>query len=150
MKDSVFIKSFTVASYEYQEEIALRDRVLRKPLNLEINETDLAEDGDSHHLGGFIDNVLIACLLLTPADEETIKIRQVVVDEEFQEQGIGKKLMEVAEDYARDHNYLTVRLMARATAVEFYEKIGYVVMSAEFIDERTQLPHRYMAKDLGK
>ena len=150
MADDILIVSFNCDSPEYKTEVALRDHFLRKPLGLKINEYDLADDSGSQHLGAFKDGKMIGCLILTLYTKEIIRVRQVVIDEMFQSRGIGKRLMAEAENYARANGYQIVKVMARKTAVLFYQKLGYGICSEEFNDTRSGLPHYRMEKILNK
>jgi len=48
---------------------------------------------------------------------------------------------------ANKNNFKTMILTARKTAVDFYKKVGYKVVSDEFIE--ITIPHYKMEKNLG-
>jgi len=55
-------------------------------------------------------------------------IENVIVDEKYRNKGIGKKLMEMAIEYAKENNCYKVTLQSgikRMEAHKFYEKIGF-------------------------
>jgi GNAT superfamily N-acetyltransferase len=59
-----------------------------------------------------------------------VEIGGLVVDEACRSQGIGRLLMERAQDWARAHGYKEVRLRSnviRGEAHRFYESLGYRV-----------------------
>ena len=50
------------------------------------------------------------------------------VEPEFQKQGIGKKLIEYIEQYAKENNFVQVALDTSEEAahlIDWYEKLGY-------------------------
>ena len=62
----------------------------------------------------------------------------------LQGKGIGRALMQFAENIARDLGYKKLTMHARVTAVGFYEKLGYSVVGDQFIE--VTLPHHSMEK----
>jgi len=133
-------------SPEYQEMIALRMEILRKPLGLSYNEEDLAKEKDDILLGAFEDDQLVACCILTRVSEETCKLRQMAVHEKMQRNGIGAALMHFAENVARDAGFKSMIMNARKTAQGFYEKLGYKADGNEFIE--VTIPHYEMRKNI--
>jgi predicted GNAT family N-acyltransferase len=133
-------------SPEYQEMIALRMEILRKPLGLSFNEEDLAKEKDDILLGAFEDDQLVACCILTKVSEETCKLRQMAVHEKMQRNGIGAALMHFAENVARDAGFKSMIMNARKTAQGFYEKLGYKADGNEFIE--VTIPHYEMRKNI--
>ena len=133
-------------SPEYQEMIALRMEILRKPLGLSFNEEDLAKEKDDILLGAFEDDQLVACCILTKVSEETCKLRQMAVHDKMQRNGIGAALMHFAENVARDAGFKSMIMNARKTAQGFYEKLGYKADGNEFIE--VTIPHYEMRKNI--
>lgn len=61
-------------------------------------------------------------------DEEMGEIHEIVVLEEYRRKGIGKKLIETAEEYLKKKGYRKTGLWVgekNHTAIKFYEKLGY-------------------------
>ena len=133
-------------SGEYEETIALRYQVLRKPLGLSYDPAELAEEKDSFHLALREENELVACLVLKPLDERCIKMRQLAVRESSQGKGCGRELVNYAESFVRERGYAEIVLHARETARGFYWKLGYVT-EGDFFTE-VGLPHLLMRKML--
>jgi predicted GNAT family N-acyltransferase len=131
---------------EYQNEIDLRDRILRKPLGLRFAQEDLLKESQDFHLGAFREDQLVGCLVLTPDNEGKIKMRQVAVDDSAQGLGVGRMLVEASEIKARSLGFSEMLLHARNTAVPFYLKLGYEVFGDPFVE--VTVPHRKMRKRL--
>ena len=112
-------------SSDYHKALILRDEVLRKPLGLSLFDENLTTEAADVHFGAFVNDRLIAVLLLTKLNGTDIKMRQVAVDENFRSLKAGSKLVQIAESYARNAGYRKMVLNARKTAIGFYEKLGY-------------------------
>lgn len=134
-------------SPEYWATVELRDVVLRKPLGLQFSREELAAEGESHHLAGYRDQRLIACLVLRPLAQGEIRMRQVAVAAQWQARGIGRALVEFSETVARRLGFERMTLHARDTAVPFYEKLGYVRVGEPF--EEVTVVHWAMEKRLS-
>ena len=135
------------ASPEYDLAIKLRDKILRKPLNISFNAEDLAEEWDQIHIGGFDElGKLLSVLVLKPVDEATIKMRQVAVDDNQQGKGYGKSMVEYSEAWAKHNGYSKMELHARDNAIPFYLSLDYKKLGKEF--KEVGIPHFKMSKKL--
>ena len=135
------------ASPAYDESVALRDQVLRKPLGLEFTPEGLAEEYNQYHIAAFDQEAnLIAILLLKPVEEATFKMRQVAVDPSWQKKGVGQKLVLYAEQFAKEKACQRIEMNARLEAVPFYEKLGYQRFGRKF--KEVGIPHYKMKKVL--
>ncbi len=67
-------------SEQYYEILKLRREVLRKPLGLDYNDSQLLEEKDDLFLAYYLDDKIIGCLLLRPLSQNELKVRQVAVD----------------------------------------------------------------------
>ena len=134
-------------SGEYEETVALRDEVLRKPLGLSYDPAELAGEKDSFHFALREGTELVACLVLKPLDEQRcIKMRQLAVRENVQGKGFGRELVNYAESFAKGRGNEEIVLHARETARGFYEKLGYEAEGDSFTE--VGLPHFAMRKKL--
>lgn len=133
-------------SSEYWATVALRDAVLRKPLGLAFSPEELEAEKDSRHLAFLQDNQLAGCLVLRPAGNGDIQMRQVAVDPGQRGRGIGTALVNRSEKLALELGYQRMILHARELAVPFYERLGYCRMGDRF--EEVTIPHWSMQKIL--
>lgn len=135
------------ATPEYDETVALRDKILRKPLNMVFSAEDLAKEYSNIHLAAYDDAwILRGCLVLTPKSDKVMKMRQVAVDSDAQGKGYGRALVTKSEVVARLKGYELMELSARDTALLFYEKLGYHTEGDMFIEVSIQ--HYKMVKKL--
>lgn len=123
----------------------MRYRVLRQPLGLQFDEKDLAAENQQVHIGAFVGEKVVGCLILVIVDENTLKMRQVAVDPEMQRQGIGQKMVSYSELYAIEKGFCKIELHARQTAIHFYLDLAYHITGDPFLE--VGIPHRKMVKD---
>jgi len=130
---------------DYYATVDLRNLILRKPLGLYFNPDEHNESPD-YHVATYQNNILIGCLMLTPIDAKTLKMRQVSVLDTMQGKGVGKEMVHFSEQFAKEKNFELMVLNARETAVKFYLGLNYIVVGEPFIE--VTLPHRKMQKIL--
>lgn len=146
-RSKLIFRELAFESPAYFECLNLRDRILRKPLGLQFKPEDLALEDRDYHLALMDTKVEpIACLVLTPIDHKRIRMRQVAVKKSLQGQGIGRKLVEKAEDFARDKGYKEMLCHARTVAMPFYLKMNYKVTEGPFLE--VGIEHFKMSKKL--
>ena len=135
------------ATPEYDESVALRYAILRKPLGLEFTPEQLSLEWSDTHLAAFDSNgQMIGILLLTRKNERELKMRQVAVAANQQGKGVGAALVRESETIAKSLNFEKMVLHARETAVPFYLSLGYEVVGDRF--EEVGIPHFAMEKGL--
>lgn len=93
------------------------------PLDGEFDEHDTP---DTKYVVVLDNGFPIATCRLYEEDETTAKIERVVVLEEYRGKGIGKYLIEGAEEWIREKGYKKIIITSRDEAVGFYEKSGYI------------------------
>lgn len=133
-------------SRSYEDMIALRMEILRKPLGLSFTAEDLEKESEDILVGVYDDDLLVACCILTKINDGTCKLRQMAVHPKMQNNGVGAALMQFAENLARDNGYKNMVMNSRKTAVGFYEKLGFSICSDEFVE--VTIPHVQMSKKL--
>lgn len=130
-----------------KKSIELRTKVLREPLGLVYTPEQLAAEKDEVHIIALREDKVVGVLLLKIAGEHLLKMRQVAVDTDVQQTGIGKLLVFFSEQYAKNNGFHTIELHARDTAKDFYLKQHYKVEGDVFTE--VGIPHYKMKKDLN-
>jgi len=143
---NIKIQKVVYLSLEYKETVTLRSSILRKPLGLKFSNTDLENEKNQIHFAAFLNGNVIGTFILVPVSKSDIKIRQVCVHENFQQKGIGLKMMYFAEQYAIKNKYKNIYCHSRKNAVNFYKKLAYKVQGNEFIE--VGLAHLKLTKKL--
>lgn len=76
-------------------------------------------------------------------DVKSLYVHRLAVDPQFQKKGIGKKLMDYAEDFAKKNNFISVRLdtfSKNKNNMRFYERRGYKRLEEVFFPEQSKFP----------
>ncbi len=140
------LKIIDHGSKEYSQMLQLRKDILRKPLGLDFDPEELEKEKDEILIGAFEEEKMLGCCMLIKYDTKTIRLRQMAVLNNLQGKGIGRALMQFAENIARDLGFRRITMHARKSAIGFYEKLGYSVTGEEFIE--VTIPHFNMEKSL--
>ena len=140
------LKQIDHGTGDYKKMVALRQQILRQPLGLSFSFEELEKEKDDLLIAAFDDDDMLGCCMLTNIDSQTMRIRQMAVQNNLQGKGIGASLMSFIENLARDKGYKCLMMHARNTAIGFYEKFGYKVRGGEFIE--VGVPHHVMEKIL--
>ena len=139
----------TPGSAGWREMVALRAEVLRSPLGLAYSDAQLGSDVEQLHLALRLGQLLAGTLLVVPPDSAREgKLRQMAIRPGLQRGGLGTLLVRRGEDELRRLQASGVRLSARATAIGFYERLGYVAEGEPFLE--VTLPHRLMRRRLDR
>lgn len=126
--------------------VDLRNEILRKPLDLTFTKEELEDEKNDILIGAFEEEKILGCCLLTRIDDNSVRLRQMAVQNNLQGKGIGASMLNYAENLARDHGFKNMVMHARKPVVGFYEKLGYKVTSGEFVE--ITIPHHVMEKNL--
>ncbi len=140
------LKLIDYGSPEYHQMVQLRNDILRKPLGLSFQMDELEKEKDDILIGAFEEDKMLGCCMLINTEPGTVRLRQMAVHKNLQGKGVGRALMQFAENIARDRGFRKITMHARKSATGFYEKLGYVVSGEEY--EEVTLPHVVMEKQL--
>lgn len=136
-------------SKEYWDTVHLRELVLRQPLGMRFSAEELELENNSYHIAVYDENQkIVGAAMFVPLSPTKLKMRQVVVAEEWQGRGIGKELIEFAENFAKSKDYQIIEANVRQTAVGFYDKLDYQKHGKEFTE--VGIAHIKVEKKLNK
>jgi len=117
--------------------LPLRSKVLRRGQTLAecTFPTDTVEG--VFHLGGFVDEQLVVVATFFPDDhpdfgEGGFKLRGMATDPDFSGRGYGAELIKFAVKQLRSANGSYIWCNARSSALVFYQKLGFDLISGEF------------------
>lgn len=74
------------------------------------------------------------------------KVERICVLENHRKSGSGKAIMDKIEEYSKGEGFKKLKLNAQTHAIPFYSKLGYEIISEEFLD--AGIPHRTMIKQI--
>jgi GNAT superfamily N-acetyltransferase len=90
----------------------------------EFNFVKLKNDFDGLHFGLYLNHNLTGVVSLF-IDGENAQFRKLAILPDYQKQGLGFKLMEYLIDFCKIQNIKHLYCSARATAIPFYQKLGF-------------------------
>ncbi len=136
-----------------EETLPLRQKHLRP--SLELGQCRLPEDDgpNARHFGAFQDNNLVGvCSIYLEAFPNTYKsqawrLRMMATEDSVRHQGYGKALVKAAEDYSREQSGELIWCNARASAISFYEVMGFKI-EGDVFEIAGIGPHLVMFKTL--
>jgi len=106
------------------------------PEELELDEFDET----SHHVLALDNNnTAIGCGRIKPDGQ----IGRMAVLKDWRNKGVGNAILETLLNRAKESGLNEIYLHAQVTAIEFYEKSGFIVNSNEFMD--AGIPHKTMS-----
>jgi predicted GNAT family N-acyltransferase len=116
------------------------------PKDVELDEYDVSPQA-ARHILVMIDGQAAATGRWIKYKPDTAKMQRIAVRQLFRGLGLGRKLMEALEEWAREEGFAYSLLDAQCQAEPFYAKLGYVTVSSEtFLD--AGIPHVRMKKKL--
>ena len=131
----------------YQQAVDLRISAFFKGM---INAKELINDtfeNRSLQLVCVVNDKVIGTGRLTIENEDLI-VSQMAIDIKFQGQGVGKEILNILIDKSKEFNASKIILSARETAIEFYEKYGFVPNGKLFPSVKTGVIHQKMNRVL--
>ncbi len=111
------------------------------PTELEIDE----HENHAIHFVAYDDDRPVAAGRLRVLDH-IAKVERICVLMNYRKTGLGQQLMNAIENHARKLELNEMKLNAQMGAVRFYDKLGYEIVSEEFMD--AGIPHVTMLKAL--
>lgn len=112
------------------------------PLSLELDEFDET----ASHFVVYKGDSPIGAGRIRETNKGIGKVERVCVLPEYRGLHLGKLIMQALEDHGANQGYEKIVLNAQSYAIPFYENIGYVITSPEFMD--ADIPHRAMEKKI--
>lgn len=127
---------------DIQKCLDIRTEVFVNGQSVPENEEIDGKDPDSDHYLLTIDNSPVGVARVRYIDDFA-KIERVGILSDFHGLGLGAKLMMVIlSDIKRSAEVVTAKLSSQTYAIPFYEKLGFVVCSEEYMD--ANIPHKDM------
>ncbi len=123
-----------------------RDVFVREQQVPESLEQDEWDETATHFLA-YVSDAAVGTARFRLIAPKVAKVERVAVLSRYRGRGIGRALMETVERHAAESGVSEIVLHSQDHAVPFYEKLGYRVQGAPFMD--AGIPHRKMSKRLS-
>ncbi|AYG00072.1 GNAT family N-acetyltransferase [Lactococcus allomyrinae] len=120
----------------YAETLALRDKILRQPFGVTIYDENLDYEVENIFLGAFENDELIGTVNYFEKTSKTAQLCAFAVKSDRQKSGVGSQLVQALFTDLLAQNFEKCIVEARGTAVGFYKKMGFVLTSSAFKNER--------------
>ena len=137
----VHIKN-AISDEDIQKCLEIRFKVFVEGQRVPIEEEQDGKDAKSEHYLLFINEHPVGTARVRCMDDFS-KIERVAILDEHQGKGLGRDIMKfILSDLQRHLTVKKVKLSSQTYAIPFYEKLGFSVCSAEYMD--AGIPHKDM------
>lgn len=131
---------------QLEEAFAIRKKVFVEEQNVSLEEEIDQYEEDAIHFLLYNDQEQPIGAGRFRVIDELGKVERICILSEQRGTGAGKHIMESIEAYAHETGINKLKLNAQTHAISFYEKLGYEIVSEEFLD--AGIPHRTMVKQM--
>lgn len=140
------IEVIKVSNEQQQEEaFSIRKKVFIEEQHVpEEEEIDHLESEATHFIL-YVNEIPAGAGRFRVVDEYG-KVERICILKEYRKSGAGKAIMEKIQEFAKEKGLTKLKLNAQTHAIPFYSKLGYEVVSDEFLD--AGIPHKTMVKHL--
>lgn len=129
-----------------QQAYNVRTAVFVDEQNVPPEEELDAFDEQAIHLIGYDTDKPIAASRVRFADSYG-KLERICVLKDQRGKSNGAQMIESMESIIKNEGYTKAKLNAQTHAIDFYQRLGYKVISGEFMD--AGIPHVAMTKELS-
>lgn len=143
MPQSIDIRLIQPEGQLYQQERLLRNKVLLRPIGIpDFGWEHL--DQQAWHFVALKEGRVIGCVVLARLNEHIdTQLMQMAVEDDFQGQGIGSRLVKALLEFAKANGVSKIEVHARSDVSAFYEGLGFEVYGDEF--EEVGVKHKHMS-----
>ena len=145
--DLITYKSPTTDN-EFKKYFSFRWEMLRKPLDLLPGSEQDEFEESSFHIAAYDDSKIIGVGRLHIEPDHSARIRYMAVHKDYQKQGIGSRILEKLEQFAKKNHVHICWLYARENAINFYMNNGFKI-KGKSKSELLGLNHERMEKQLN-
>lgn len=131
---------------ELKDAFYVRQTVFVQEQNVPIEEEIDAYEEESVHFVLYDDDKKPIGAGRYRTFDEYGKVERICILSTNRKGGAGKAVMDKIEEYALNNGAPALKLNAQTQAIPFYSKLGYEVISDEFLD--AGIPHKTMIKHL--
>ncbi len=127
---------------ELEDCLNIRLQVFVNGQNVSLEEEIDGKDKESEHYLLKVEGRPVGVARVRFIDKDA-KIERVAILESLQNKGLGKQLMNaIIEDLKQNSELQNARLGSQTHAIPFYERLGFIVCSEEYMD--AGIPHKDM------
>jgi predicted GNAT family N-acyltransferase len=144
------LKLIEYGSEEYNQAALLRYRLFYLEHHIPFESIFAPQEQQDIHVAIAINSThsVIAYGRLGQNSLHEFQIYQMVVEPDYQGQGMGKRILEALLEVAIASGAERVILHARVEKIQFYQKSGFVPIGEIFPSPTTNVPHQKMQMDV--
>ena len=113
---------------EFEQYYDLRWKILRKPWKQPRGSEKDEQENDSIHIMVIQNDNIIGCGRGHFNSPTEAQIRYMAVEDEFQGEGVGSKILKTLERKLKEKGARVIILNSRENAVKFYQKHNYKII----------------------
>lgn len=142
------IRATTTAQRAGAYYVRIQAMAVKHHISLE-QEFDEHDTPDTRYIVAVDDVLPVATVRMFPSEHEAgaMQLGRIVVLPEYRGRGLGRRVVEEAERWAREMGYTKTFLESRENKTSFYEKLGYTGDPGKVI-QRDPFRCVYMEKEL--
>ncbi|WP_086314420.1 hypothetical protein A5821_001987 [Enterococcus sp. 7F3_DIV0205] len=129
-----FKKYKSADSKIYKNSLALRNNLLRIPIQKSIYDENLDLEKENDFYGVFKDEELIGTLSFFEKEPFVAQLTAFAVNKKFQRLGLGKRLVEFLLTDLKSRGYDKICVNARTNAKIFYQKCGFIIVEGPIVN----------------
>jgi len=141
-KMDIVVKAFNELNiHELYDLMALRSEIFVVEQDCVYQDLDYI-DQQCLHVLGLVERKLVAYTRIVPRGvsyDNYASIGRVVVHKKYRGQNLGEKIMERSNEVAIAEFKETIKISAQVYAIPFYEKLGYIPVGEEYLED--DIPH---------
>ena len=141
--DKISHLSLKEVSFDNHDYRLIREEVFVVEQNVSLDIEFDEEDYSSHHYLFYVDDKPIGTIRLTK-HSNSLRICRVAIKKQYRGLGLGKVMIKLAEDAAKELGYQETFLNGQVPSIPFYEKCGYKAIGEVFYE--ANIPHKKMIK----
>jgi ElaA protein len=133
-----------LSTQELYDIMALRSEIFVVEQDCAYQDLDYL-DQQSLHVLGQQEGKIIAYTRVVPMGlsyDDYVAIGRVVVDRKHRGQNLGYDIMNASNELAIENYQQPIKISAQVYVVPFYEKLGYIVVGEEYLEDG--IPHTAM------
>ncbi len=145
------LKFVDYGSIEYQQATKLRYRLFYQKHNIPFESIFSLQEKQHLHVViiNKTQNQVLAYGRLDQKSTNEFQICQMVVEPEYQRQGLGTLILKTLSGVATNQGASLLTLNARVAKVKFYQRYGFETIGEVFASSSTGVPHIKMQKQFN-
>ncbi len=132
LKDTIYTDSLFI-----REEVFIKEQNIPKEIEIDNKENQAT------HYTGYNKDQPLTTLRVIKINDQTAKLQRIATLKEYRQNGYAEALIKFVLADLKDQGFREVLIGAQSYKIPYYEKIGFKVISEEFME--ANIPHKKMS-----